>query len=58
MTKNTIEHMQLIQQLDEEDKILGTIVDYLLGETEEINIFKDPAMLNCFNDIEKLDPKK
>lgn len=38
-------------------KILGTTVGYLLGETEEVNIFKDPAMLNRFNDIEKLDPE-
>ena len=36
-------------------KILNTTVGYLLGETEEINIFKDPTMLNRFNDIEKLD---
>ncbi|MGI9650142.1 helix-turn-helix domain-containing protein [Chryseobacterium sp. RLHN22] len=27
-------------------KILGTTVGYLLGETDEVNIFKDPAMLN------------
>lgn len=38
-------------------KILETIVGYLLIETEEVNIFKDPAMLNRFNDIEKLDPE-
>ncbi|MEC5173631.1 helix-turn-helix transcriptional regulator [Chryseobacterium nepalense] len=38
-------------------KILGTTVGYLLGETEEVNIFKNPAMLNRFNDIEKLDPE-
>ncbi|WP_066439798.1 helix-turn-helix domain-containing protein [Chryseobacterium sp. CCH4-E10] len=38
-------------------KILETTVGYLLGETEEVNIFKDPAMLNRFNDIEKLDPE-
>ena len=36
-------------------KILDTTVGYLLGETEQENIFKDPAMLNRFNDIEKLD---
>jgi len=38
-------------------KILETIVGYLLGETEEVNVFKDPTMLNRFNDIEKLDPE-
>ncbi|WP_261511408.1 helix-turn-helix domain-containing protein [Chryseobacterium paludis] len=38
-------------------KILGTTVGYLLEETEDVNIFKDPAMLNRFNDIEKLDPE-
>ncbi|WP_345987753.1 hypothetical protein AAEU33_12075 [Chryseobacterium sp. Chry.R1] len=36
-------------------KILGITISYLLGETEEINIFKDPAMLNRFSDIKKLD---
>lgn len=36
-------------------KILDTTVGYLLGETEQVNIFKDPTMLNRFNDIEKLD---
>ncbi|WP_418124357.1 hypothetical protein ACNFU2_06870 [Chryseobacterium sp. PTM-20240506] len=38
-------------------KILGTTISYLLRETEEINIFKDPAMLNRFSDIKKLDPE-
>lgn len=36
-------------------RILNTTVGYLLGETEEVNLFKDPAMLNRFNEIEKLD---
>jgi transcriptional regulator with XRE-family HTH domain len=36
-------------------KILNTTVGYLLGETEQDNLFKDPAMLNRFNEIEKLD---
>ncbi len=36
-------------------KILDTTVGYLLGETEQVNIFKDPAMLNRLNDIERLD---
>ena len=36
-------------------KILETTVGYLLGETEETNLFKDPTMLNRLNEIEKLD---
>lgn len=36
-------------------KNLDTTVGYLLGETEQVNIFKDPTMLNRFNEIEKLD---
>ena len=31
--------------------ILETTVGYLLGETEEQNLFKDPAMLQRLNDI-------
>ncbi|WP_312993577.1 helix-turn-helix domain-containing protein [Chryseobacterium flavum] len=38
-------------------KILGTTVGYLLGKTEEVNIFKDPTVLNRFNNIEKLNPE-
>lgn len=38
-------------------KILETTVGYLLGETRQANIFKDPAMLNRFNDIQNLDPE-
>ena len=38
-------------------KILDTTVGYILGETEQVNIFKDPTMLNRYNDIEKLNPK-
>ncbi|MCS4300657.1 helix-turn-helix domain-containing protein [Chryseobacterium sp. BIGb0232] len=38
-------------------RILETTVGYILGETEQVNIFKDPAVLNRFNDIEKLDPE-
>lgn len=30
---------------------LDTTVGYLLGETEEINLFKDPLMLKRFNEI-------
>jgi len=32
-------------------KLIGTTVGYLLGETEDSNIFKDPDMLKRFNDI-------
>ena len=38
-------------------KVLNTTVGFLLEETEQANIFKDPAMLNRFNEIEKLDPE-
>ncbi|EJL76040.1 helix-turn-helix domain-containing protein [Chryseobacterium populi] len=38
-------------------KILGTTVGYLLGNTEQVNIFKDPTKFNRFNDLEKLDPE-
>ncbi len=31
--------------------LLNSTVGYLLGETEESNIFKDPDMLRRFNDI-------
>ncbi|HQB28796.1 MAG: helix-turn-helix domain-containing protein [Bacteroidales bacterium] len=30
---------------------LDTTVGYLLGETQEVNLFKDPDMLRRFNDI-------
>jgi len=30
---------------------LDTTVGYLLGETQEVNLFKDPDMLCRFNDI-------
>lgn len=38
-------------------KILDSTVGYILGETEQVNIFNDTTMLNRFNDIEKLDPE-
>jgi len=38
-------------------KILDTSGGFLLGETEQENIFKDPSMLNRFNEIDKLDPE-
>jgi len=31
--------------------ILQTTVGYLLGETQQQNLFKDPAMLNRLNEI-------
>jgi len=31
--------------------ILNTTVGYLLGETEQADLFKDPEMLNRFKDI-------
>ena len=36
-------------------KILGTTVGYLLDETEQENLFKDPDMLKRLNEIEKMD---
>lgn len=35
--------------------ILDTTVGYLLGETEDRNLLKDPAMLKRLNEIEKMD---
>ncbi len=32
-------------------KILGTTVGYLLGETKDSDLFKDPKMLQRFQDI-------
>lgn len=32
-------------------KILGTTVGYLLGETKDADLFKDPKMLQRFQDI-------
>jgi len=36
-------------------KILGTTVGYLLDETKQENLFKDPDMLKRLNEIEKMD---
>ncbi len=36
-------------------KILNTTVGYLLGETEQENLFKDPDMLKRLNEIEKME---
>ncbi len=36
-------------------KTLNTTVGYLLGETDEENLFKDPEMLKRLNEIEKMD---
>ena len=35
-------------------EVLDTTVGYLLGETEDRNLLKDPAILKRLNDIEKL----
>lgn len=35
-------------------KVLYTTVDYLLGETEQVNLLKDPDMLERPNDIAAL----
>lgn len=39
-------------------ELLGTTVGYLLGETEEANIFKDPDMLHRFNEIKSFAEKE
>jgi len=36
-------------------KILDTTVGYLLGETEQENLLKDPDMLKRLNEIEKME---
>jgi transcriptional regulator with XRE-family HTH domain len=36
-------------------KILDTTVGYLLDETEQENLFKDPDMLKRLNEIEKME---
>ena len=37
---------------------LETTVGYLLGETQESNLFKDPILLKRFNDVNNLDQKE
>ncbi|PZR26528.1 MAG: XRE family transcriptional regulator [Citrobacter freundii] len=39
-------------------RLLDTTVGYLLGENEQANLFKDPAMLKRFEDIAALPPKE
>ena len=36
-------------------KVLNTTVGYLLGETDQEDLFKDPEMLKRLNEIEKMD---
>jgi len=36
--------------------LLNSTVGYLLGETEEDNILKEPEILNRFKEIDNLDP--
>jgi transcriptional regulator with XRE-family HTH domain len=43
--KPTIDVVKKIAQ------VLDTTVGYLLGETEDLNLLKDPAMLNRLNEI-------
>jgi len=38
--------------------LLGTTVGYLLGETDDTNLFKDKAMLNRLNDIKNFAEKE
>jgi transcriptional regulator with XRE-family HTH domain len=38
-------------------KLLSTTVGYLLGETDEENILKDPELLKRLNEIEKMEKK-
>lgn len=39
-------------------KILDTTVGYLLGENDQANLFKDPKMLQRFQDISVLPDKE
>lgn len=39
-------------------KILDTTVGYLLGENQQANLFKDPKMLQRFQDIANLPQKE
>lgn len=39
-------------------RILETTVGFLLGETDEVNMFRDPAMLKRFQDITALPEKE
>jgi len=36
-------------------RILNTTVGYLLGETDQENVFKDPEMLKRLNEIERME---
>ncbi len=36
-------------------KLVGTTVGYLLGETDQENILKDPEMLKRLDEIEKME---
>lgn len=39
-------------------KLLDTTVGYMLGETKEVNVLKDPAMLKRLNDIQSFPEKE
>lgn len=47
-----------VQAASKMAKILDTTVGYLLGETEEVNLFKDKKMMDRFNDINELNDKE
>jgi transcriptional regulator with XRE-family HTH domain len=39
-------------------KLVDTTVGYMLGETKEVNVLKDPAMLKRLNDIQSFPEKE
>ena len=52
------ERDEMIPSVDVAKKIAGlleTTVGYLLGETDQENLFKDPDMLKRFNEIESME---
>jgi transcriptional regulator with XRE-family HTH domain len=42
--------IDVVKKLEE---VLDTTVGYLLGEPEDRELFKDPSMMKCLNDIAK-----
>lgn len=47
-----------IETAKKQTKILYTMVGYLLGETDKSDLFKDPKMLQLFQDIVGLPDKE
>jgi transcriptional regulator with XRE-family HTH domain len=39
-------------------KLVGTTVGYLLGESSDMNVLKDPSMLKRLNDINRFSERK